>query len=274
MKSLNLQNAWEGLTAYTILSPEAVKTDISLKKALPLLAEKEGILDDELLKKTNLVYIASHTDIRLALCLRGRNIDLVDPHFHDYQTILTVMDVTEKIIDKRVESVLSSIPTFRFPFNFGEGEETVTVRCINRIYVDTSHESNNLLERYKSNQMRIMQTDAESCFYSHANLSPYKPDCKIGLLLGFNTFGIALDRNQEVIDAVVEGGLVMSTEPFECLQVSGTDLDALMASFELSADLQFKTLSKLYEKAGKFEAIKIYDNGTEKFFTCVRKLKH
>lgn len=135
LQSDNRAAAWESIETTTL--PQRPKRE--MKKGVVLEAIKQNLLSREILKKYPLVYIGSGTDVEYPLSLGGRNILLVDPAFEDERMVEDVMARVRKLVGERINTD-SQNTKITFPFDFGEGEEDVTVELVSKPYVEGESE--------------------------------------------------------------------------------------------------------------------------------------
>ncbi len=181
----------------------------------------------DIMRKAALVYVGSHVDIELALLLDGRNIELVDPCFVDAGNIMAVEKRIAQGLNKKVRPSLTDI---KFDFDFGDGEEEVTVRC--RPYV---YRPSPVIEETPNPWIRIasreVQRDFESYFGSHSGVPTYEPLGDIGMLLSFSGVGVVFDQNRVVMDRLVKGGYIL-TNPGACEELP-MDMETYLNLHEL-----------------------------------------
>lgn len=259
MKSKMLKRAFDGLQCSTGLSIEGAKRFIQLKKDIVNQVNHCGLLGPELLGERKTVYVSSFIDVRFPLCLGSRKIDMVDPCFHDPENILRVTWAVEEIIEAKVVSKLAATPTFEFPFDFGYGQELVTVRCLNRYYAKKADEGGRLAGAEKTFKSTLMEASYRMAMetYGLPTSECYVPDGPIGLLLGFNTFGVFFDECPDVINSIVSGGFVLSSTPLECLALSNAEFHRLERRILESPDQYHRVVSGKYKSQGKFKPIPI-----------------
>lgn len=116
---------------------EAIATDTlprskkDVKKGIALEAAEKGLISKEVLQGHSLTYIGSGTDIEYPLALGARIITMVDPIFADPKAQEEVLEKVKRLISK---TPVVSGKILNFQFDFGEGQEEVTVKLVAKSY--------------------------------------------------------------------------------------------------------------------------------------------
>lgn len=274
MKSLHLEKAFEHLYCSVGMgTEEEVVSNIQAKKALVSRLWELELPDQDQLRTLSTVYIASGTDVHLPLCLGSRSIDLVDPCFYYPENILKVVDSIEELTEEKVKAQLGPRPTFEFYFDFGQGTEQVDVRCLARVYRNTS-KANCFLSDRKSEVMTLCYEYAASYYGRHIKeVDDYTEEGNVGFLISFNSFGNYFDRDQSTIDRLVSGGLLVNTVPFECLEMSQEAYAACRVIMGHDPAQYHTLVLPHYQAAGRFEPVDLHLPTHPTFFiSCLRRL--
>jgi len=119
----------KALDAITTTTMPPKKKEI--KKGVVLEISERKLLSPKLLRSHPLVYIGSGTDIEYPLALGGRIIILVDPILQNPQAQEELVTKLKHVSPRAVSITGNQIA---FKFDFGEGEENVTVDLLSKPY--------------------------------------------------------------------------------------------------------------------------------------------
>lgn len=236
-----------------------VKDQLAIKRAIIHNMLTRQFIATEHLRTTESVYICSRADVPYALLLGCRKITLVDEDFGDPMVVVEVLENTEKIVGRTVTPKLDG--SLVFDFDFGDGPETVTIRCRAARYRESKHSAHDIL----------LELLLPKRFERRNSMVEFKPDGPIGLLLGHCIMGVHLNDDPEVIDAILPGGFVLVNTPGECL--SGKTLGGLLEEPDPGAgayEQLMQMLQQCYERERRFEFVPL--EGMPEPYTCLRKV--
>lgn len=160
----------------------------------PRIREKQGIVSEiarqnllsiELLRSLPTVYLGSGDDVDYPLALGARRIELVDPIFDDPEAVSSLEKRLGRILQREIK--LNKDGTIAVPFDFGDGQEVVTVKVVPELYYQKS--------------MRFRKPD-----------KVYELPKKIGLVILFASQGPGgqIEQNKEIESHIVKSGAILN----------------------------------------------------------------
>jgi hypothetical protein len=255
------QKAFDALFSEHLSSPEDVLED---KKQFAREVATRGLLCTDLLRKYWLLYVASSADVFLPLCLGARKIQLLDPCFKDVDKVV--------VLDKRIQKVFGVVPevdfrgNLKFPFDFGEGSEEVTVQTIYGVFPEAETDEEILAKLHDDQIARLEQNKLFNKFDQKYMGPEWCPTEPLAMLLGFSALMLRLESQPKAMDLVVRGGCIFNTTRFEGLRCLTTAEDHKWDDWDEYSD----EMPDCYKTEGTYEFIPLQHNCFR--YTFLRRL--
>ncbi len=242
----DLQRAFERLATATMTMYNLATLE---KKRAVLEMRERGFLDEGLLRRFPAVYEASGTDIEYPILLGGRNIIMVDPFTLRETGRQRVEDVITALAQGRAEKMNDY--SFSFPFDFGSGEEHVTIRLDPRAYADEG---------------------APSAAFERDQVERFVSPAETAMLLAFQGSDIGADTKS--VESLIPGGLVVSNRMIERFFSEYMDESEANRERWVSASEEGKRgiLDEIYKTHG-FEPLDVSFTKHDTSWTVLRKSK-
>ena len=212
------------------------KSNLEWKRTLIEALRRSDQPSLEILRSFPFVYIGSHTDIATALLLGGRIIHLVDPQFQNPGKLNCVQETIERIT--QLPACAGPDGSLHFQYDFGQGDERVSVRCICARLIPQWSKKMNLVEwevRVESNEL-----DEESSLYyvPLENMPEYVAPDRIGCALAFYGMGAFLDHAPCLLEAIVPNGILFENRGhllLDRLINTPADIQAISSNGDIAA---------------------------------------
>src|SRR3989344_6175751 len=132
LKSEDRVRALNAITTTTL--PPAKK---EMKKGAVLQIAEENLIQEDILKSRQVVYIGSDIDAEYPLSLGARNNTFVDPVFQDARAKTDLIEKLRKLSGEEPKVEGDKISS---SFDFGNGKENVTIELVPKFFTPTGKE--------------------------------------------------------------------------------------------------------------------------------------
>jgi len=176
--------------AMSLINAETMprKSAVEHKKRTATEIREKNLIDQTILKQYPTVYVGSGVDIEYPLTLGARKVEMVDPIFHDERAVSDLITELTKIAGEAPKQ--TSKNNFEFHFDFGDGDEKVTITVSPTLYA---------------------QPGADRIFSQEEDSIPlYDLPERVGMILGFRTTGVDIDSDKRTIANLVPGGYLLA----------------------------------------------------------------
>lgn len=177
----------ERMAAYDNIDTTTHPRDPRIREKQGIVSEvaRQNLLSVDLLRTLPTVYLGSGDDVDYPLALGARKIELVDPIFDDPEAVSSLEKRLGHILQKEIK--LNKDGTVAVPFDFGDGQEVVTIKVTPELYYQRS--------------MNFKKPD-----------KVYKLPKKIGLVILFASQGPGgqIEQDEKIESRIVKGGAILN----------------------------------------------------------------